>query len=150
MTRSGGLRILLGESEFVCELLTEVAPRTSKAVSEMLPIRGRLIHGALSGPEVFVEIDSGERIQPENWTSNVLPGDVCYYFQKAGMIDRPRDLAEVCIFYARGGRPSSPEGPVAVNVFGRIDASQLDSLAETCKALRQYGPIDVIIEATRR
>jgi len=110
---------------------------TTDRLLRWLPLESEAIHGIYSGPEIAFFIDSGCHAPVENATSNVLPGDIGYYWQPGGtMFNTPEDLAELCWFYDRGARPSSPEGPVAVNLLGRFTSGWND-FAQACADTRR-------------
>lgn len=130
----------------IAEVDEDRAPRTVERLRQHLPLEDEAVHGIYSGPEIALFIDSGIQAPVENATSNVLPGDIGYYWQPGGTVfGSPDDLAEICWFYDRGARPSSPEGPVAVNLFGRFIAGW-EEFAAACAQMRHHGPAVVRVE----
>ena len=102
-------------------LLEQEAPHTCAAVWDHLPSTGFARHGIYSGSEIYALWEQPFMVLPENATSDVAPGDIAYYFERAGeQYGFPEDLSEICWFYDRDARPSMPTGPVEVNVFARM------------------------------
>jgi len=54
------------------------------------------------------------------------------------LLGYPEDIAEICWFYDRDARPSTAEGPVAVNLFGRFTEGW-DEFALVCRSMRGQG-----------
>ncbi|HEX8917764.1 MAG TPA: DUF3830 family protein [Chloroflexota bacterium] len=120
-------------------LLDDQAPRTCAAVWEHLPSSGFARHGIYSGSEVYALWERPFVVQPENQTSDVLPGDIAYYFQRGGLqYGFPDDLCEMCWFYDRDATPSMPGGPVQVNLFARVIGDPALFFA-VCRRMRLEG-----------
>lgn len=97
------------------------AATTATAIVQALPITGDAFHGIYSGSEIACFIPTEISLPTENATTRVLPGDLAYYRVRGGeTYGYPNDLSEVCWFYDRDARPSTADGPVAVNVFARF------------------------------
>jgi hypothetical protein len=123
----------------VATLLEDAAPETCRAIWERLPFQGELWHAMWSGPETYLHIDPGIRIGPENQTFHTLPGDVGYYCLEGGrLMDWREDMAELAFFYDRGARPSMMDGPVPMNIFGRI-VDNLTGFAQMCRRIHREG-----------
>lgn len=138
-----GRRIVLTFSEedvsVEAILLEDQAPRTCAAVWEHLPSSGFAQHGIYSGSEVYALWERPFVLQPENKTSDVLPGDIAYYFQRGGVqYGFPDDLCEMCWFYDRDATPSMPGGPVQVNLFARMLGDPTPFFA-VCRRMRLEG-----------
>jgi len=54
------------------------------------------------------------------------------------LLGYPEDIAEICWFYDRDARPSTAEGPVAVNLLGRFTEGW-DEFALVCRSMRGQG-----------
>lgn len=120
-------------------LLDDQAPRTCDAIWKHLPSNGYAQHGIYSGSEVYARWPSTFIVEPENTTSDVLPGDVAYYFQRGGLqYGFPDDLCEICWFYDRDAVPSMPGGPVQVNLFARMIGDP-GPFFEVCRRMRLEG-----------
>ena len=120
-------------------LLEDQAPRTCAAVWEHLPSSGFARHGIYSGSEVYALWERPFVLPPENQTSDVLPGDIAYYFQRGGVqYGFPDDLSEICWFYDRDATPSMPGGPVQVNLFARMIGDPAPFFA-VCRRMRLEG-----------
>ena len=130
----------------VATLLWEDAPQTCQAVTNGLPFEGRAKHGIFSGAEVFLVIPPTVQVEPENASSRVLPGDLAYYSFPGGVIHGwPDPVSEILWFYDRYARPSMPDGPVAVNLFGRFEDGWED-FAEVCRAMQTEGGKPLLVE----
>ena len=118
--------------------LTDLAPRTREAVWAALPVRGQARHGIYSGSEVYLILPELMQLPPENATTRVVPGDVAFGWFAAGSFYGAReDYCEVCWFYDRDATPSTPEGPVPVSLFARLE--QAEALFEVCNRMRLEG-----------
>jgi hypothetical protein len=123
----------------VAELLEKAAPETCRTLWDRLPFEGDLWHAMWSGPETYLHIDPSIRIKPENQAFHTVPGDVGFYCQAGGqMMDWPHDLAEIAFFYDRGSRPSMMDGPVPMNIFGRI-VDNLGGFADMSRRIHREG-----------
>jgi hypothetical protein len=120
-------------------LLEDQAPRTCAAVWDHLPSGGFARHGIYSGSEVYALWEGTFVVEPENLTSDVLPGDIGYYYQPGGLVyGFPDDLCEICWFYDRDAVPSMPGGPVRVNLFARV-VGDADPFFAVCRRMRLEG-----------
>jgi hypothetical protein len=120
-------------------LLEDDAPRTCEAIWEHLPSGNPARHGIYSGSETYAVWSSTFIVEPENRTSDVLPGDVGYYFLRGGVHHGfPDDFCEVCMFYDRDAVPSMPGGPVQVNLFARMIGDP-HPFFEVCRKMRLEG-----------
>ena len=130
----------------LAELDWEHASLTATGIAEALPFQGRAFHGIYSGSEVACFIPADVRIPTENATTRVLPGDIAYFRSPGGTsYGQPDDISEICWFYDRDARPSTPDGPVAVNVFGRFTEGW-DEFASVCRSMRDQGSKPVRFE----
>jgi len=120
-------------------LLEDDAPRTCRAVWEHLPSGNPARHAIYSGSEIYALWSSTFIVEAENRTSDVLPGDVGYYFQRGGVqYGFPDDLCEVCVFYDRDAVPSMPGGPIQINLFARV-TGDARPFFEVCRRMRLEG-----------
>lgn len=145
----GGIRFSFVEEgvSAVAELYRLQASETVSAILQSLPFEGQAWHGIYSGSEIACFIDPGIWLPTENATSRVLPGEIGYYRQPGGeSYGFPDDFAEICWFYDRDAVPSTPEGPVPVNLFGRFDEGW-DAFASVCRHMRLEGAKSIRIEA---
>ena len=128
------------------ELLEDEAPKTCQAVWDALPKEEDGIHAVYSGSEIAYFLSEDIVIQSENLTSRTLPGDICYYRLKPGLMHGWLDgITELCWFYGRDGRPNMPDGPVAVNLFARM-IGDTTAFFEVCYRIRREGVKRVRIE----
>jgi hypothetical protein len=119
-------------------LLREHAPETCEAVVEELPIAGLARHGIYSGSEVYLVLPALLTPPREHATTIVGPGDVGFLtVGKGSGYGIEEDYSEVCWFYDLDATPSMPEGPVAVNVFARLDDA--DAFFTVCRRMRVEG-----------
>jgi hypothetical protein len=120
-------------------LLEDQAPRTCAAVWAHLPSSGFARHGIYSGSEVYALWERPFVVHPENQTSDVLPGDIGYYYQPGGVTyGFPNDLCEICWFYDRDAVPSMPRGPIQINLFARMVGDPSPFFA-VCRRMRLEG-----------
>ena len=79
------------------------------------------------------------RIDPENASSSVVPGDVAFTWFEAGAFGIVEEtFAEICWFYGKDAVPSMPGGPVPVSLFARITEGAEPFFA-ACKRIRREG-----------
>jgi hypothetical protein len=119
-------------------LLREQAPETCRAVSDALPVAGLARHGIYSGSEVYLVL--AELLAPprEHATTIVGPGDVGFLtVEKGSGYGMEEAYSEVCWFYDLDATPSMPEGPIAVNIFARLDDA--DAFFAVCRRMRLEG-----------
>lgn len=120
-------------------LLEDQAPETCAAVWHHLPSESFAQHAIYSGSEVYAIWQNRFVVEPENGTSDVLPGDVAYYYQRGGLqYGFPEDLCEMCWFYDRDAVPSMPGGPIRVNLFARMIGDP-EPFYAVCRAMRLEG-----------
>jgi Protein of unknown function (DUF3830) len=120
-------------------LLIDQAPKTCEAVWHHLPVSTSAQHAIYSGSEVYALWPETFVLERENQTSDVLPGDVAYYYQRGGLqYGFPDDLCETCWFYDRDAEPRMPGGPVQVNLFARMVGDPVPFF-EVCRRMRWEG-----------
>ena len=74
------LKMTIGGTSFVAELLEDKAPETCRAILEALPIEGRVIQARWSGEAAWLPMDEfGIEVPFENNTSHPSRGDLLYY-----------------------------------------------------------------------
>jgi hypothetical protein len=119
-------------------LLREQAPATCDAVLDALPVVGLARHGIYSGSEVYLVLPVLLAPPREHATTIVGPGDVGFLtVEKGSGYGIEEDYSEVCWFYDLDATPSMPEGPIAVNVFARLqDAGTFHAV---CRRMRLEG-----------
>ncbi|MFH0848424.1 MAG: DUF3830 family protein [archaeon] len=132
------------------ELLEELAPSTSDAVWNILPIKGKAIHDVWSGHIVFVFLEPTTYIDSENLShGDVGPGDLFYYHRPAhyfrGAPYGKLEAAEIGVVYDRDSQPRGPRGVKLVNVFGRV-VENLDGLKKIGEKMITQGSADFSIE----
>lgn len=137
--------------ETTVTLLEDEAPATCGSIRKIMPVDGRLMHCASSGQESVIELQGEQRvrIEPENWVTNYIPGDVLYWFSQWGDMQYfkgKRMNAEICFIYGRHVRLRDLNlRETSANLFGRID-SKLDEFAEISKKTRMEGVKRTVIE----
>ena len=130
----------------IAELLEDLAPKTCAAVLSCLPQAGEAHHATYSGSEVVLILDKIVDIGQENATIMVIPGDVAFTTFEGGKIfGFPDTFSEIAVFYARDAIPSMPNGPVPMNIFGRI-VEGLEEFAEVSFKMRRSGVKPMTIE----
>jgi Protein of unknown function (DUF3830) len=131
------LSIRVGDLHFIARWEAG-APRTGKAIRQLLPLRDRLIHCRWSGEGCWIPM--GEQrlgVGYENHTSHPAPGDIIVY---------TGDLSEGEILIAYGAVDfSSKLGQLAGNHFATIveGGAQLKELG---RRVLWEGAQDVVIE----
>ena len=132
------------------DLLEDDAQLTSDAIWNALPIKTKLIHDIWSGHVVFVHLDPIMRLPAENLLT-YLPkvGDVFYYYRpphylRGSPYGKVED-AELGFVYARDSRPQGPRGAKAVNVFGSIQSSDLESFETMSERILYEGTKNIEI-----
>lgn len=150
------IRVIFPDEKFemMVDLLENEAPKTCKAILEILPIESKLYHAMLSGNEVLVELTGKNmlRLEPENWVYHVIPGDVLYWHSHWGeakyLKDNP-EIDEIVFIYDRYTKLRDiSHHDAAANLFGRISSnSDLSRFAEICRRIRREGPKIIRIES---
>lgn len=121
------------------ELLEKEAPKTCQTIWDRLPFEGEGVHAIYSGSEIAYFIPKDIVIAPENQTSRTIPGDIGYYHVPPGQrYGWPDGFSEIAWFYDRDGRPSMPDGPVAMNLFARIIGDPT-AFYQVCFRMRREG-----------
>ena len=136
------LFMLRSKVRALATLLEDQAPKTCKAILELLPAEFRFLTCAWSGAEILTYLDPPNlvRLQPENLVKSVLPGDICYVYApgpvgKGGgsyVGSSTTDYAEIAIYYDREAQGSD------VNLFARITEG-LDEFAKAAGKIRWNG-----------
>lgn len=130
----------------VAELLEDQAPKTCAAVIAALPQSGEAHHATYSGSETVLILDRDLGVGMENATIRVIPGDVAYTRFEGGIIyGFPETFSEIAVFYDRDAVPSMPNGPVPMNIFGRITEG-MEEFAAACRKMRRTGVQPLAIE----
>ena len=119
-------------------LLPEHAPETCRAVLGALPAAGSARHGIYSGSEVYLVLPEVVEPPREHATTIVGPGDVGFLtVAKGSGYGIEEDYSEICWFYDLDATPSMPEGPIAVNLFARLNDA--DDFFAVCRRMRLEG-----------
>ncbi|MBI4277414.1 MAG: DUF3830 family protein [Armatimonadetes bacterium] len=129
-------------------LLDDLAPTTCEAIWRHLPLRGTSLHDIWSGRQVFLPLQPPLRVEPENCSLYVVPGDL-YYYERGPHLDRGRpygylELSEIGLVYGRDSQPWSPRGPKVVNIFATI-GDNLEQFAAACEQMIWDGAQDLEI-----
>lgn len=118
--------------------LLEEASETCRAVVEDLPASGLARHGIYSGSEVYLVLPTVRTLPREHATTIVRPGDVGFLtVEKGSGYGIEESYSEICWFYDLDATPSMPEGPIAVNVFARLQDAE--SFFAVCRRMRLEG-----------
>ena len=118
--------------------LLDEAPETCRAAVEALPVSGLARHGIYSGSEVYLVLP--ELLMPprEHATTIVRPGDVGFLtVEKGSGYGIEESYSEICWFYDLDATPAMPEGPIAVNIFARLEDA--DAFFAVCRRMRLEG-----------
>ena len=133
------LRIDAGEFRFVARLEEEAAPRTVRALQELLPLRSKLVQARWSGEAAWVPLgwELDLRLEPENANSYPSAGELLLY---------PGGLSEVEILFPYGATCfASKMGQLAGNHFATIVEGR-EKLTELGRAVLWDGAQDVTFE----
>lgn len=140
MTR---VKITLGSAEAFAELDEKDAPKTAKWLRGMLPIEEQAIHSMENGREVYVVLETPERIPEENQTIYQTVGDLFLYYKPAIFVKpewprHVRDFLVIGFIYERDSAVRGMDGPLATNLVGRITEG-IDALAHEAPRMRREG-----------
>ncbi|MDA4112602.1 MAG: DUF3830 family protein [Thaumarchaeota archaeon] len=137
--------------ETTITLLDDEAPVTCGSIMRIMPVDGRLMHCASSGQESVIELQGEQRvrIEPENWVTNYIPGDVVYWFSQWGDMQYfkgKRINAEISFIYGRHVKLRDLNlRETSANLFGRMD-SKLEEFAAISKKTRIEGVKQTLIQ----
>src|SRR5689334_8821824 len=109
-------------------LLEDQAPRTCRAMWELLPVEGEAFHAMVSGTIGAILLDPGVVVEAENTATCLQTGDVLFtHYDGNWRHGWPEPLSEIYWAYDRYARPTVPYlfTTAVGNVFGRFvgDAS---------------------------
>jgi len=140
MTR---VRITLGSAEAFALLDEKDAPKTTKWLTETLPIERQAVHSMENGREVYVVLDSPHGMEEENQTIYQSVGDLIVYYKPAIFVtpEWPRHIRDVLVIafiYERDSGIRGMSGPLATNLVGRITEG-IDALAREAPRMRREG-----------
>jgi len=122
------LEIKIDDSVFLAAMLEEQAPKTCKAVLNLLPLEGELFHATWSGDMLFFKChEIPAKLEPENQTIYPSRGDV-------GLNS---NLKELQIVYGQA-QLRARFGPAPDNLFARI-TENLKALEEIGKRIHREG-----------
>jgi hypothetical protein len=128
------------------ELRPDVAPATCAALWKALPLFATAHHAVYSGSEGVLLLPTLLQVEPENATADVTTGDVAFtWFAPGDAYGVEAPFAEICWFYDSDGKPSMPEGPVPVSVFGRF-IEPADAFYAATRQMRREGVRGMSVE----
>jgi len=132
------LRLTIGRSVFRARLETELAPRTCRAVRELLPYTAKIIHARWSGEALWIPGgDARLELDYENNTSHPAPGQILLY---------PGGRSEMEFLLPYGPAMfSSKAGQLSGNHFATI-VDGVEQLHELGRLVLWEGAQDVVIE----
>lgn len=138
----------------VARLLDDLAPRTTQAIWDALPLGGEAFHAKYARNEIYTLVPAFAHPEPglENPTITPIPGDVVYFSfepwqlaapthgyagsERPGETERVVDLA---LFYARNNLLLNPDyGFVPGTVYATIEEG-LDAMAAAAHDLWRFG-----------
>ena len=140
MTR---VKITLGGAEAFAQLHEKDAPKSTKWLTEMLPIEQQAIHSMENGREVYVVLDAAPHIEEENQTIYQTVGDLIVYYKPAIFVKAQwprhiRDFLVIGFIYERDSAVRGMSGPLATNLVGKI-TDGIDALAREAPRMRREG-----------
>jgi hypothetical protein len=115
MTR---VKITLGGVEAFAQLDGKDAPKTTQWLKEILPIERQAMHSMENGREVFVVLDTPDRVEEENQTIYQTVGDLFVYYKPAIFVTpewprHVRDFLVIGFIYERDSAIRGLTGPLA-------------------------------------
>jgi hypothetical protein len=111
-----GMRLRVGEELITCELLHDGAPRTCRAIADLLPLEGELHYAKIAGEEVFFGIPLLLPVEHGAHVPDLPAGSIVYW-----------PVRQVfCLYY---GQPQ--DEAATVTVFARV--------TENLEGLRRIG-----------
>jgi hypothetical protein len=128
------LEIKIDNSVFSAVMLEEQAPKTCKAVLNLLPLEGEIFHATWSGDMLFLKHhEIPAKLEPENQTIYPSRGD----------IGLNSNLKEIQIIYGQA-QLRARFGPAPDNIFARI-SEDMEGLAEIGKKIHREGAKKIAI-----
>ena len=127
----------------IAVLLDEQAPETCEKIWQSLPLQGKLMHGIVTGREVFLPLNNKLEILPENQTIYPIEGDLCYYYKPAHYVYLETPMAEreievISLVYGRDTQMFGPVLPLPVNHFATLESDK-DNLVKKISYMRLHG-----------
>jgi hypothetical protein len=129
------LEIKIDDSVFLATILEEQAPKTCKAVLNLLPLEGEVFHATWSGDMLFYKChEIPTKLEPENQTAYPSRGDVALN----------SNLKEIHIVYGQA-QLRARFGPAPDNLFARI-TENLKDLEEMGKRIHREGAKKITVK----
>jgi hypothetical protein len=129
------LEIKIDGSVFLATILEEQAPKTCKAVLNLLPLEGEVFHATWSGDMLFYKChEIPTKLEPENQTAYPSRGDVALN----------SNLKEIHIVYGQA-QLRARFGPAPDNLFARI-TENLKDLEEMGKRIHREGTKKIAVK----
>lgn len=129
------LEIKIDGSVFLATILEEQAPKTCKAVLNLLPLEGEVFHATWSGDMLFYKChEIPTKLEPENQTAYPSRGDVALN----------SNLKEIHIVYGQA-QLRARFGPAPDNLFARI-TENLKDLEEMGKRIHREGAKKITVK----
>jgi hypothetical protein len=129
------LEIKIDDSVFLATILEEQAPKTCKAVLNLLPLEGEVFHATWSGDMLFYKChEIPTKLEPENQTAYPSRGDVALN----------SNLKEIHIVYGQA-QLRARFGPAPDNLFARI-TENLKDLEEMGKRIHREGAKKIAVK----
>lgn len=136
------VRLTIGDDRFTAHMRTDLAPRSCKALTDMMPLYREVIHARWSGESLWAPLlgiwPAGLILPTEQETHRPCPGDVLLF---GGEISEP----ELLICYGPT-RFASVVGPLAGNPVLTI-CDRLERLSELGRAALRFGALRLAIAA---
>lgn len=127
------------------ELLEEKAPRTCKAILDVLPFEHRIIHAMWGGQEIFFDgFPLSKPLEFENVTNNVEVGDVACISSYVVRPSIKKSITSFCIFYGKSRPRKSVDETEDVNVFAKI--KDIQAITKIGRRIRFEGAEKILIK----
>ncbi len=132
------IELILGESgtTAVAELKDSMAPKSCKALLQVLPVEGRVVHARWGGNEVWMDLPPLDLTELENETILPSPGEIL-------LVRVAHKTYHFVIFYGRGWC-FGPTGFVPGNHFATI-VENLTEFARVCDQVLLQGRKTLIV-----
>lgn len=132
--------LTIGDDRFAAHMRTDLAPRSCKILTDMMPLYCEAIHARWSGESLWAPLSgiwaTGLILPPEQETHTPRPGDVLLF---GGEVSEP----ELLICYGPT-RFASVAGPLAGNPVLTI-CDRLERLSELGHAALRFGALRLAI-----
>lgn len=136
------IKIIFEKGGFLTGYLNENwAPETVTAIWSVLPLETTIKHTRWCGREIYCSIETGAIPAKENHTANVSKFDISYWRENWDLSTgkSAEESGETIAFYYGPERLQATGGILPLNVIGRIDWDQEETLDEIGIRIWSHG-----------